>query len=72
MKICISTFWTGCNSQSMSNSNLDRKAMASEVKATTVGIFHKLDTQEGQGQTCAVKWIKIATGGIPDGVLVSS
>lgn len=33
----------------MSNSKLDRRALASEVKATTAVIFHELDTQKGQG-----------------------
>lgn len=49
-----------------------QSALASEVKATPAGIFHELDTQEGQGQIYPVLWIKIATGGIPDGVSVSS
>lgn len=69
--ICIATFWAG-NSQSVSNSKLDKRAMASGIKTTTTGIFHGLDTQESQGQIYSVLWIKIATGGTFNGVLVSS
>lgn len=66
----IIAFWAGCNSQSASNTKLDRRALASEVKATTVAIFHELDTQEGQG--VPVLWTETATDGIPDDVSVSS
>lgn len=73
MKMRISTFWwTGWNSESMSNSTLGRRVLASDVNATTAVIFHELDTQEHQGQIYLVLWIKIATGRIHGSTSVST
>jgi len=56
----------------MSDSKLERRTLVSAIKATTADIFHELTTQEGQGQIDPVLSITIATGGIPDGILLSS
>ncbi|KAI1242766.1 hypothetical protein IHE44_0000313 [Lamprotornis superbus] len=57
------------NSQSVSNSKLDKRALASGINTTTAGIFHGLDTKESHGQIDSMLWIKTATGGTSDGVL---